>query len=422
MHRALHVAGNLAPLVAGLVTAPLTARALGPTGRGEVAIIVVVSTILMTVAALGLPWLARSDLAADPLSLSFWRRQARIVGLALIPVAIVAAVVLSASLGLEVPETAALCALLIMSVLAAARGIEANALITMGKPGRFGIANLAGACLSLIAIVVAFVQSSLSVAVVLWASVASMVLQVTLTVVLVSRATRLIREQLHERERQLRELPEFRGRALMSRASRAWGAQLGEAAAIRGDVLSISTLAPTSQVGLYSVVALLPQAAYAVYTTIVQASYARGGATSEGDRFRNVLQTSLGAAVAIAVVAGPIAWWALPIVFGPEFTASREYLPAAIGMTIALGATAPVIQRMSGGRASVVPLGLILLAVAIAVAVSSLFVEPPVSITVLAAVLLLGSLSYAVAVTRGDVLNLRPKRIVQWWRGGDDKG
>lgn len=416
--RGFHLAGNVAPLLSGLITAPLTARALGPEGRGEVAIIVVVATVLMTVAACGIPWLARSELAKDPMSLSFWRRQGRVVGLALLPIALVCAFLLIGAVRLTPLESISVYVLFVLSVLAAARGIEANALITMGKPGQFGLANLIGALVTLASITIAFVLGTLSVATVLWTSVASMGTQVVLSVFLVHRSMRGHRELLAQRERELRADPAYRGRVLLARGSRAWGSQAGEAAVTRGDTISLSLIASASQVGYYSIVALIPQAAYAVYTTIVQASYSRDRG-HELDQFRHVFQTCVAVSVAGVLVGGPAAWLLIPLVFGHDFTTSREYLPAGLVMTLALATIAPVIQRLSAGRKPLLPLVGILIAGAGGTVAASFVVAPSLVIVVLGALLWLGGVMYAAFVTQGGALRPKPRELLSWWRGGN---
>lgn len=420
--RTLHLAGNLAGLVAGLVTAPLTARALGPEGRGEVAIIVVVSTVLMTSAALGLPWLARSEIAQDPFSLSFWRRQARRVGLALVPLAAALGVGTAIVVGIGPAETAATTVLFIIGVFAAARGVEANALISRGRAGSFGLANLAASILTVLSIVTFFALGILTVAVVLWTTVASILLQIVITVAAVMWVTRGDADRLASRAEELAAHPEYRGASLRGRAARAWSAQVAEAVTTRGDTTTVALSAVSAQVGLYSVVALVPQAAYAVFTTVVQAAFSRRRDGDDAMRFTHVFQTCVSLAVVIALVAGPVAWWALPVVFGDEFTASRLFLPGALVMTVGLSAFAPVALRMSAGTTSVRPLILLLGVPAVAAAVTGALAGPAAAVVALGATLLVSSLTYALWVTKGQVSRVSLRGTIDWWRSHGHDG
>ena len=415
--RALHLAGNLAGLVGGLVTAPLTARALGPDGRGHVAIIVVIATVLMTAAALGLPWLARADLVHDPLALSFWRRQARNVGLVLIPVGAAIGWLAASVSGLRGAEVPAAVTVVVLAVLAAARGIEGNALISGGRPDLYGLASIVASLFTITTVVVAFLWGVLDVALVLWTTAGSAVLQITLTVLFVERSIRGRRAALAARERELRARPDYRGRSLVSRAGRAWGSQVGEAFGSRGDTLAAVASGTTAAVGLYSVVALVPQVAYAIYTTVVQTAYSRHREGDSLERFRHVFQGCTAISIALALVAWPVAWWGVPVIFGAEFTPAREFIVPALLMTVALGAFAPVIQHLSEGRLSVLPLAGVLALAGTAAALGAVLGGPSVAISCLAGAMFAGSLAYAVWRTRGAVFRVTATRTLRWWRG-----
>lgn len=124
----------------------------------------------------------------------------------------------------------------------------------------------------------------------------------------------------------------------------------------------------------------------------------------------------------LAFVAAPVAWWGLPIVFGDDFTAAREYLPAALAITVGLGAFVPVLQRMSSGKVAVFPLAAILGVTTLAVAVVAVFGSYPAVVLALGLALLVGSLVYAIIVTRGAVLVIRPGDTRAWWQGATTNG
>jgi O-antigen/teichoic acid export membrane protein len=61
-----YAGASYVPLLLGVITGPVLARAVGPTGRGEIALVTVFAAILTTVAGLGVP-LAIGHAAANKL-------------------------------------------------------------------------------------------------------------------------------------------------------------------------------------------------------------------------------------------------------------------------------------------------------------------------------------------------------------------
>src|SRR4051812_47287549 len=61
-----YAGASYVPLVLGLVTGPVLARAVGPSGRGDIALVTVFAAILTTLAGLGVP-LAIGHSAANKL-------------------------------------------------------------------------------------------------------------------------------------------------------------------------------------------------------------------------------------------------------------------------------------------------------------------------------------------------------------------
>src|SRR6185437_12942724 len=126
MRALLHLAGNIAPLIAGLVTAPLTARALGPEARGELAIVMLSSIFVGLVGAFGLGLLARQAVAADLGQAHGWSRRGRQLMLYSVVAAVVIGVGLGQILNLDLPERMATAVFLALAGMSASKSIDAN--------------------------------------------------------------------------------------------------------------------------------------------------------------------------------------------------------------------------------------------------------------------------------------------------------
>jgi O-antigen/teichoic acid export membrane protein len=406
MRRHLHLAGNLLPLVAGLATAPLTARALGATGRGQLALILAVSAVLMTVAAFGLPWVARSDLQRDPKTLSWWRRRARILGLAALPIAVSVALGVVVVLGLSPQEGIPVVALYALSAFAASRGVEGNALISMRRPDLYGAANVAGIAVNVAGVAVLFAFSTLSLTAAVWLSFASIAVQFGLTVFLVGRIAASVPAVQ----------PDFASSPLAIRAMRSWGAQTTEAVSTKADVLLIAVSASSATLGLYSVVSLLPQTVYALMITIVQKSYARGTVASREEHFSRLMQTCLIAGAAVTVLAAPALWLLVPILFGDAFIGARDLVVPGCCVALGLSAAAPIGQRISGGEASALPFALIVAgSAALSLGVGTLG-GVQWMLACFGLIMVTACAGYAIVVTRGRIFSVSFRELARWWR------
>ena len=122
----IHLAGNLFPVVSGLLTAPLTARSLGVDARGQLTIILLVSTAITVVGNFGLSWVARADVARDPSLARAWNRLGVRAAFLMLPFALVIGVVLSKALSLSAMESVVVLALFGLSSLSASRGVTGD--------------------------------------------------------------------------------------------------------------------------------------------------------------------------------------------------------------------------------------------------------------------------------------------------------
>ena len=344
----VHTAGNLAPLVTGLVTAPLTARALGPDGRGEVVIIVLLSSAVITIGSLGLGWVAREEIARDRLSLGYWRRLARIASLIAILPTLAAAATIALVLQLGPAEVAGTFALLLLAAFAASRSVDGNIMVSTGKIGTLGAANLSYAIFVVVGTVCLFAIGELSVATALFVNAGGLAVQMTLLSIGIAHASRHTRSEI--RSRQL-ELAESRSpREVIGMASRAWRAQLLDTAATRADSILVAIGAGAGGVGIYSIAGLIPQIAYALAATLTQRSFAVTPTLSAAARLRTLQQASVVVSLLFVAVSVPAAFFLIPTVFGDAFIESRGWLVPASSVAVGLSALAPLLVFQARDR------------------------------------------------------------------------
>lgn len=352
MRAVVHLAGNVAPVFAGLVTAPLTARSLGPAARGELAIVLLISVFVGLVGALGLGLLARHDVAANPGTMHAWSKRGRRISGFSVTAALVVGVGLGFGLGLRAEELIATAVLFTLAGMSASKSVDANILIVSGYTKQFGTANLAASATICLGIVGAFVAGVLTLWLVIGLNAASLVVQMILIVV--PRAELLKRTQPER-------LAHERFGSLVRRAWGAWRAQVAEALVIRADSILIMAQASVQVVGLYAVTALIPQIAYQVFQTMIQHSYATAPLVRIRERTRILWQVCLAVSLPLSAAGGLAAFILVPILFGPSFIASLEWLIPACMVAIGLAGLAPILQHFAvSGRDSWFPIALLL--------------------------------------------------------------
>lgn len=343
MRALLHLLGNIAPVLAGLITAPLTARSLGPAARGELAILLLVSVFVGLVGALGLGLLARQAVSADLGQAHGWSRRGRRITYAAILGATAVGYVLSQSMALEAKEAIAVTGLFALAGMSASRSVDGNILIVAGRTNQYGAAGLAASITVCIGIIIAFLLGMLELWVVIALNATSLLVQMAMIVIPVRQVLASVGES------------EFIAEALGSlvrRALRAWRSQVTEAALIRSDSLMFITQSTIQTVGLYAVVSLIPQVAYQVFQTLVQFSYAASPALRIRQRTRLLWQATVGAGIVLSIVGGVLAVPLVPTIFGSDFTPSLEYLWPACLMTVGLAGMAPVLHHYAISRTS----------------------------------------------------------------------
>lgn len=410
-----HVAGNLIPLVTGLVTAPLTARALAPEGRGDVAVVVTAVSIFIVVASFGLGWVAREEVAMDPRSYHFWRRRSRGIALIALPVAVGLAALLAMLLSFNAVETGALALYLAIAAFAGTRSVDGNILVSLGRPGSLGVINSLAAIAILVSCVTLFALEWLTVASVMFANALGLIVQMIGLIL----AIRLVKRARPELAASLHFIPESgsSSRSVVRRSGRAWASQLTDAYMLRADTIVVALTATRVNVGYYSVAALVPQVGFALCLTIVQRAFARARHYEPDRRLRVVTQACLLVGVLFLCIALPAAYLLIPPIFGEEFVEARSFLLSAGVMTLGLAGLAGGLMDAArrGGRGAW--LAAIVLLPSVAAGIGALN-SPQTAVTSFGIFALLAGLSYGCAhvgirLFLPDVDGLR--RVL--WRG-----
>lgn len=338
MRAIVHLAGNIAPLLAGLVTAPLTARALGPVARGELAIVMLVSVFIGLVGAFGLGPLARQAVSEDIGQAAGWSKRGQKVTLVSATAAAVVGSFTALLLGLALRETFAAIFFFAIAGMSASKSIDANILIVAGRTRQFGTANLASAATICIGIVGAYYFGLLTLWFVIAVNAVSLVIQMSY----VSYHRRIFLRGVaptvfHKTTK----------RSLGGKAWRAWRSQLLEAALLRSDSALFIAQGTVALVGYYSVVALVPQVSYQLYQTAIQQSYAKSPTLRIRQRTTMLWQVCVLLSIPVAGMGALAGIVLIPIFFGPAFEPSVQLLLPACAMVISLGSLAPVLQHFA---------------------------------------------------------------------------
>jgi O-antigen/teichoic acid export membrane protein len=382
--------------------------------RGELTALLLVSTGITVVGAFGLSWLARADVAERPALAKNWASVGLRAGLLFTPFALGAAGVVVYLLKLSVAESIATVVLFLFSGLSASRGVTANILISLGESSKFAFANLFMTLTVLTIILVGFVTGNLTLFVAIAANAAGFVVQ---SLMLGSGFRAVMSKPLSRSD------PENDGslavprlRALIPRAFRSWLSQISDLGASRSDVILLTSQAATTQLGLYSVVALIPQLTYTVYTTIIQQSYARNPRVPLARRTTILWMTCGFVGIGLAATSVPVAYVLIPVIFGPEYERARDYLLLAGAMTIGVALIAPVAAD-SALRRKPAPYLICSIAgiIAIVVALGHL-VGVAVALPTLAGLLAVLSLFYILKLNNGNLGWLRPSEIIRLFR------
>ncbi|MGO4251334.1 hypothetical protein AB4Y81_03620 [Paenarthrobacter sp. TAF1] len=318
--------------------------------------------------------LARQEVAENPGTMHEWSRRGRKISGISIAISLTLGLTLGFGLGLQSEELLATAALFTVSGMSASRSIDANILIVAGCTRQYGMANLAASATVCLGIVAAFAAGILSLWLVIALNAASLISQMIL---IVRSRRRLLKSTLAQPSQYVRFV------SLIGRAWRAWRSQVVEALAIKADSILIISQASVHIVGLYAVMALVPQISYQIFQTVIQHSYASAPLMRLRERTRLLWQVCVLMSIPLAGVAAVGAILLVPMLFGPAFSESLNWLVPACLVAIALASLAPALQHFAlSNRDSWFPfvlLGCVLVAVA-----CGLFFNSAVSLTIMA--------------------------------------
>lgn len=338
------LAGNLALLATGLVTAPFTARALGPDGRGTLVLVTLIASLIILFGSAGYGWMARDEVALRPERGPHWLRASRRLTWVVAPVAAIVGVAWAGMSSMAPSTAVAMVVLFFVAGFASMRAVAANVLIALGRPARVGLANSAYAVTTIVLVGSLFASGGLSVATAIWANSAGLVVQAIVLVLAVkSVVARMVDESAGAGVE-----PD-----IQRRARTYWRAQVSEALTLRSDSIVVAMSTTTTTLGLYSVAALLAQVGNAIFSTIIQMSFARRPKLNPDRRLALLFTLNLTGSVVFIACAWPALYFAIPWVFGSDFVGARAYLPAAavfaIGTSVLLVIAQDAARRAAGG-------------------------------------------------------------------------
>lgn len=332
-----HLGGNVVPVLSGLATAPLTARALGVEGRGGLTIVLLVSGILVVIGSMGFGWVARHDIGRDPSSTYEWLSIARWFDVSMVPVGAGVAAAISMYLQLDRQQSIATGLLLVLSTCSASRAVRGNALVALGRNAELGRTGLIISLISVVGMVALFFFEMLSLASAIWVSFTSLAVQTVLIRHAVIRAlsTGGISNTGGSK---------IRHSGFMRRSARSAISQTTDLAVCKADALTAGMVGSISQVGLYSTAAIIPQVAYQLVLTAIQQSYVAFPRISRVERLAMVWHSCLFIGLASSLIAFPSAWVLIPVVFGEDFVGAREFIGPACIVVLGLGSICPAVQ------------------------------------------------------------------------------
>lgn len=324
----------------GLISAPLIAQALGPSGRGETASALATMYLVPILLALGMPFEVRRRVLADG-GMGAVRTARRLAFVTAIPAGLVAWLAVSTLFsGFDAASTVAVVVALVSTPIMVCWMIDIG---VVGAQRRFGAVALLQATQPVVyvgGILILALMDAMSVAGVIWANV------------LGSVATAIVGALLNRTHR----ATPVPWRGLLRGSTTFYGAQASDAAYQRLDQVLMLPLIGSHQAGLYSVavtIGTLPVfLAHAVAAPVfsdISRTEGRARVLATGDALRSAFMVGLASAVFLAVVSP----WGVPLLFGDAFA---EALPAV--MFAILGSLFVVVIASAGEVLSARNLGL----------------------------------------------------------------
>lgn len=324
----------------GLISAPIIAHALGPSGRGETASALAAMYLVPILLAFGMPFEVRRRVLADG-GMGAVRTARRLALLTAVPAGLVAWLAVSTLFsGFDTGAAIAVVVALVSTPLMVSWMIDIG---VVGAQRRFGAVALLQATQPVVyvgGIMGMALVDAMSVAGVIWANFIGSV------------ATAIVGALLN-RTRRAQPVP---ARALLRGSSTFYGAQASDAAYQRLDQVLMLPLIGSHEAGLYSVavtIGTLPVfLAHAVAAPVFSdISHSSGPARvrATGEAIRSAFMVGLVSAIFLAIVSP----WGVPLLFGSAFA---DAIPAV--MFAILGSLFVVVAVSAGEVLSARNMGL----------------------------------------------------------------
>lgn len=355
----LIVVGRLSAAGLALLTAPIVARILGPSGRGETAAAIALYVIIPVILALGLPLEVRRQAAAGD-GQAVLRTARRIVGSTFaVSIALAVAASFTIFATFPLPDRVAASVGVILAPLAAHWALDVGLLVAQRKYRAVLAMQLIQPLVYLILVLVFWATGVASVATVLGANIMGSVATFVLGMAMARVPWRG---------------PVLSFAEVLKAGLRYFGSAIAEASSSKLDQVIALPLLGAYQAGIYSVAATIASFPLAIgqalgatfFPTIAQASAGTMRKTEQAKAAR--------VGIAAAIVCYPplalCAWALVPLVFGDSFAPAvgpsviallgSAFMIAAYVMSMALAADGKGV-RMSVAQAVALCVGVLLL-------------------------------------------------------------
>ncbi|NQX10455.1 lipopolysaccharide biosynthesis protein [Microbacteriaceae bacterium VKM Ac-2855] len=331
------LASRLSVAALGLVSAPLIAQSLGPSGRGETAASLAAMYLIPIVLAFGMPFETRRRVLESS-DLGAVRTARRLAVLAVIPAALIAWLVTSTLL-VTLDDDAKIAAFVGIT----SAPLMVSWMVDIGVVGahrRFGAVALLQATQPIVyvgGVFALFLFGHISVAGVIWSNLAG------------SAVTAVVGWCINRTSGSTATpwRPLFRGSLTF------YGAQASDAAYQRLDQVIMLPLIGAHQAGLYSVAVTIGTLPVFLAHAVAAPVFADVSEASEAGRMRAVgdaLRSAFVVGIVAAVFLGIASYWGVPFLFGAEFAEALPAVYIAIIGSIFLVVAVSGVEVLSAGN------------------------------------------------------------------------
>lgn len=377
-----NILGNVVGPLAGLVSAPILAHALGVDGRGEVAAATAPFLLVSTLATIGIPEAATYFIARDERAMRAVRRRALLLLLATGVVATLVAFVSAPYLAGAQADLSYLISLAALAIVPTVfvgllRGVAAG----LGLWTAVALERALGPLLRLGAILALVLTGNLNV------------VSATLSIVLAPVAGGLVYFMVRKKLERGEVDPSPPYGAIVGYGARVWIGSVAGVLLMRVDQVLMVPLSNTYELGLYVVAVTISELPLVVNTAVREVMFASDARSTANESLTRAARVSFLVCFGIAAALGATSFWWVPILFGADFAAS---IPTMLVLLLAVVIGVPGSIAGSGLSARGYPqLRSYSLVIACAINV----------IVVVLAVPLMGALGAALATLVGNLIS-----------------